>query len=75
MPPRPEPPKGKDMSEDNKGEPNKGGRKAPACPICGKPVAEATKPFCSTRCRDVDLNRWFSGTYVVPGREDDENAE
>jgi endogenous inhibitor of DNA gyrase (YacG/DUF329 family) len=53
-----------------------GGAKARACPICGKPAAEATRPFCSPRCRDVDLNRWFSGTYVVPGREDDdENAE
>ena len=24
-------------------------------------------PFCSRRCADVDLNRWLSGTYVVPG--------
>jgi endogenous inhibitor of DNA gyrase (YacG/DUF329 family) len=39
------------------------------CPICGKPASEATRPFCSPRCRDVDLNRWLSGRYVVPGRE------
>ncbi|WP_407150330.1 DNA gyrase inhibitor YacG [Bradyrhizobium sp. ORS 86] len=42
------------------------------CPICGKPAEQAFRPFCSARCRDVDLNRWLSGTYVVPGREDDE---
>jgi uncharacterized protein len=33
-------------------------------------------PFCSPRCRDVDLNRWLSGSYTIPGRpqgeEDDE---
>jgi endogenous inhibitor of DNA gyrase (YacG/DUF329 family) len=26
-------------------------------------------PFCSPRCRDVDLNRWLSGRYVIPGQE------
>jgi uncharacterized protein len=46
------------------------------CPICGKPAAEASKPFCSERCRDVDLNRWLSNSYVVPGRpEADEDAD
>jgi endogenous inhibitor of DNA gyrase (YacG/DUF329 family) len=49
---------------------------AKKCPICGKPATEASHPFCSERCRDVDLNRWLSGSYVVPGREDDdEDAE
>jgi endogenous inhibitor of DNA gyrase (YacG/DUF329 family) len=41
------------------------------CPICGKPASEAVSPFCSSRCRDVDLNRWLSGRYVVPASEDD----
>ena len=46
------------------------------CPICGKPATEPSKPFCSERCRDVDLNRWLSGSYVVPGRpEADEDAD
>jgi uncharacterized protein len=44
---------------------------AKRCPICGKPVDEACKPFCSPRCRDVDLNRWLSGSYVIPAGEDD----
>lgn len=37
------------------------------CPICGKPAEPAFRPFCSSRCADVDLNRWLSGTYAVPG--------
>jgi endogenous inhibitor of DNA gyrase (YacG/DUF329 family) len=47
------------------------------CPICGKPaLSEATRPFCSPRCRDVDLNRWLSGSYVIPGAPpDDEDGE
>jgi uncharacterized protein len=41
------------------------------CPVCGKPTAQATRPFCSSRCRDVDLNRWLTGSYVIPGRDDE----
>jgi len=36
------------------------------CPNCGKPSTPATKPFCSKRCADVDLNRWLKGTYAIP---------
>jgi len=44
------------------------------CPICGKPAEKAFRPFCSKRCADVDLQRWLSDRYVVPGGEhDDEN--
>jgi endogenous inhibitor of DNA gyrase (YacG/DUF329 family) len=45
------------------------------CPTCGKPASGATLPFCSPRCRDVDLNRWLSGSYVIPGKDDEEDAE
>ncbi len=41
------------------------------CPVCGKPAEQKFLPFCSSRCRDVDLNRWFSGRYIVSGRDDD----
>ena len=37
------------------------------CPVCGKPSAEATRPFCSRRCADVDLGRWLTGQYRIPG--------
>jgi uncharacterized protein len=49
--------------------------KRAACPICGKPVDAVSKPFCSRRCADVDLNRWLSGVYVVPVTEDEEEDE
>jgi endogenous inhibitor of DNA gyrase (YacG/DUF329 family) len=45
------------------------GQHGEVCPICGKPVAHAVRPFCSRRCADVDLNRWLSGAYVVPAAE------
>jgi hypothetical protein len=45
------------------------------CPICGKPADARLRPFCSRRCADVDLNRWLSGAYVVPGRADEEEDE
>ena len=45
------------------------------CPICGKPAVDATRPFCSPRCRDVDLNRWFSGRYVIPAKDEEDDAE
>ena len=41
------------------------------CPICGKPTVEEFKPFCSKRCADVDLNRWLTGNYVIPARDDE----
>ena len=40
-----------------------------ACPICGKPAVARTRPFCSPRCADVDLGRWFTEGYAVPVRE------
>ena len=44
---------------------------AQSCPICGKPVEPAFKPFCSRRCADIDLNRWLSGVYALPAVEDE----
>ena len=45
-------------------------RKSPlklTCPICKKPVKsdDAEFPFCSSRCRTIDLGKWASGGYVV----------
>lgn len=50
---------------------------ATPCPICGEPSTRATRPFCSSRCRQVDLHRWLTGAYAIPvveedGAEDDE---
>ena len=42
------------------------------CPECGRPSARGFFPFCSARCKSVDLNRWLSGAYAIPVREDEE---
>jgi endogenous inhibitor of DNA gyrase (YacG/DUF329 family) len=43
----------------------------PRCPICGKPVAPRPEnravPFCSDRCRLVDLAKWLGEEYRIPG--------
>jgi endogenous inhibitor of DNA gyrase (YacG/DUF329 family) len=45
------------------------------CPICDKPFEVQslddlpTFPFCSQRCRLVDLGRWIDGAYAIPGPE------
>ena len=40
------------------------------CPIC-KQISNADFfPFCSKKCKEVDLNRWLSGTYAIPVVED-----
>ena len=42
----------------------------PSCPICRKPsaprAANAAFPFCSDRCRLLDLGKWLVGDYRVP---------
>ncbi len=47
------------------------------CPICKKPVEEANPeaPFCSARCRTIDLGNWATGAYVIPVPLPDEDAE
>jgi endogenous inhibitor of DNA gyrase (YacG/DUF329 family) len=38
-----------------------------SCPICRKPAAPSTRPFCSPRCADIDLGRWLTEQYAIPG--------
>lgn len=53
----------------------------PKCPICGKPAAKREPgtpgafPFCSDRCRQVDLGRWFSESYTVPAVDPEDQEE
>lgn len=37
------------------------------CPICNEPVAEdnAFLPFCSKRCKLIDLGKWIKGDYKI----------
>jgi endogenous inhibitor of DNA gyrase (YacG/DUF329 family) len=45
------------------------------CPICKKEIAfdEPNMPFCSDRCRLIDLGNWASEKYVIstPARQDE----
>lgn len=55
------------------------------CPTCGKPVpwipAQTFKPFCSNRCKLIDLGEWVMEEKVIPGEpaisfeETDEGSE
>lgn len=52
------------------------------CPICKTPVREedagkpgSTFPFCSDRCRTIDLARWLDGKYQIPVKPDDESHD
>ena len=47
---------------------------SPSCAICGRPIESAYRPFCSKRCADLDLQRWLTGGYVIPGDAEDEGA-
>jgi endogenous inhibitor of DNA gyrase (YacG/DUF329 family) len=51
------------------------------CPQCGAPVVWSPqsrwRPFCSERCKTIDLGAWASEAYRVPaeeGPEDDAEA-
>lgn len=37
------------------------------CPICGRRASPVHHPFCTPRCQEVDLGRWLTGTYRIPG--------
>ena len=52
------------------------GGDARRCPICGQPAEETRhRPFCSARCRQIDLNRWLGEVYRVPAAPADSNGE
>ncbi len=48
------------------------------CPICGKPAAprpeNRSAPFCSDRCRLLDLGNWLGETYRVAGERAGDGA-
>jgi uncharacterized protein len=49
------------------------------CPQCDRPLdaeAQAWRPFCSERCKMLDLGQWFAGKYSIPAdRDPDAPAE
>jgi endogenous inhibitor of DNA gyrase (YacG/DUF329 family) len=51
-----------------------------SCPICGRAMegrslAEWPQfPFCSTRCKTIDLGRWLGESYRLPADEEADSA-
>lgn len=48
------------------------------CPICRKDVPTADnafRPFCSARCKEIDLASWLDGTYRISRPLDDAELE
>ena len=50
-------------------------RKTRACAECGKPSVREHYPFCSDRCRTMDLGRWLKGSYAIPVADDETKAD
>jgi uncharacterized protein len=49
------------------------------CPICGKampgqPAEWPDYPFCSPKCRKIDLGRWLGERYRVPAEDTDKSS-
>ena len=47
------------------------------CPLCGKafegePAQMPGFPFCSRKCKLIDLGRWLDEDYAIPAEEPDE---
>jgi hypothetical protein len=63
------------MSEDLPREQHEERPPTPRCPLCGKPRVPRFRPFCSARCRDVDLGRWFAASYALPADEPGYNED
>jgi uncharacterized protein len=50
------------------------------CPICKRELpkgvgAPAFGPFCSARCRSIDLGSWLDGSYRIPATPDENEDE
>ncbi|MBE2248255.1 MAG: DNA gyrase inhibitor YacG [Myxococcus sp.] len=52
---------------------------SPRCPSCERPVKlppeNKTFPFCSERCRTIDLGRWLGEEFRVPTRQVEEDED
>jgi hypothetical protein len=55
-----------------------GTRREAVCPRCGVSFAYTSLaehkpfPFCSPRCREIDLGKWLTGQYLIPGQDVEE---
>ncbi|HEY3320644.1 MAG TPA: DNA gyrase inhibitor YacG [Planctomycetota bacterium] len=62
------------MTPDSKPSSSNDPVKTARCPRCGKEfqytriAAHKVFPFCSQRCRDIDMGNWLTGKYAIPGQ-------
>ena len=54
------------QSELTKSVAKSGAKLLQKCPTCGAPADAKMRPFCSSRCADIDLGNWFQGKYAIP---------
>lgn len=51
----------------------------PKCPICGRTAAPRPAnrafPFCSDRCKLIDLGKWLGEEYRIPGPRAGDGSE
>jgi uncharacterized protein len=45
------------------------------CPICQDDTEHAFRPFCSSRCADIDLGKWMTGSYAIPVTDNTGDSE
>jgi uncharacterized protein len=45
------------------------------CPICKDETEHAFRPFCSSRCADIDLGKWMTGSYAIPVTDNSGDSE
>lgn len=48
------------------------------CPICKEVTTweeNPFRPFCSKRCKLIDLGAWASEEYKIPGKKEEEEDE
>ena len=54
-------------------------KKVVTCPQCGTAVAwdpgNPFRPFCSERCKMIDLDAWATESYRIPVQEDNDSLE
>ena len=45
------------------------------CPVCNKATDQKYRPFCSSRCKLIDLGNWIDGSYRLPAEDVPEEAD
>lgn len=70
----------RDQMREDRSEPSRGF----TCPICKRKVSASVKgtsglpksfPFCSERCKLIDLGAWLDADYRIPAKPDEELEE